>query len=81
MIIRLVGDASSGRLLGGQIFGAYGKEVSKRIDTIATALHHRVRVDELNDFDLSYTPPLSSPWDPVQVAAQAWVEARDRQVA
>jgi len=81
MIVRLVGDVPSGRLLGGQIFGAYGKEVSKRIDTIATALHYRARVDELNDFDLSYTPPLSSPWDPVQVAAQAWVVARDRQVA
>jgi hypothetical protein len=26
----------------------------------------------LNDLDLSYTPPLSAPWDPVQVAAQTW---------
>ena len=24
---------------------------------------------------ISYTPPLSSPWDPVQMAAQAWVNA------
>ena len=23
--------------------------------------------------DLSYTPPLSSPWDPVQMAAAAWL--------
>jgi len=27
----------------------------------------------LNDFDLSYTPPLSSPWDALQTAAQAWI--------
>jgi hypothetical protein len=28
----------------------------------------------LSDLDLSYTPPLSSPWDPVQMAAQAWIK-------
>jgi hypothetical protein len=32
-------------------------------------------VEELNDLDLSYTPPLSSPWDPVQMAAQSWLNA------
>lgn len=80
MVVRIVGDANSGALLGGQIFGAYGREVSKRIDTIATALHHRMRVEDLSELDLSYTPPLSSPWDPVQMAAQAWV-ARRRSLA
>jgi hypothetical protein len=29
-------------------------------------------VDEVSDLDLSYTPPLGSPWDAVQVGAQAW---------
>jgi hypothetical protein len=29
-------------------------------------------VDGLNDLDLSYTPPFGSPWDAVQLAAQAW---------
>jgi hypothetical protein len=29
-------------------------------------------VDEISDLDLSYTPPFSSPWDPVQQAAQLW---------
>jgi len=81
MIVRLVGDAPSGQLLGGQILGTYGKEVSKRIDTLATALHHQMGIDELSDLDLSYTPPLSSPWDPLQVAAQAWCLARDRRRA
>ena len=27
------------------------------------------------DLDLSYTPPLGSPWDAVQVAAHAWERA------
>jgi len=80
MTVRLVGDMRTGGLLGGQMIGHYGREVSKRIDTLATALHHRMSVDDLNELDLSYTPPLSSPWDPVQVAAQAWATAhKERQ--
>jgi hypothetical protein len=29
-------------------------------------------VEGLSDLDLSYTPPFGSPWDAVQMAAQAW---------
>jgi NADPH-dependent 2,4-dienoyl-CoA reductase/sulfur reductase-like enzyme len=75
--IRVTGDRRSGRLLGAQIIGHWRAQVAKRIDIFAGALFHGTRVEELNDLDLSYTPPLGSPWDPVQVAAQAW-EARVR---
>jgi hypothetical protein len=46
--------------------------VAKRIDTAAAALHAGQEVDELNDLDLSYSPPLGSPWEPLQQAAQQW---------
>ncbi|MEI2577364.1 FAD-dependent oxidoreductase [Scytonema sp. PRP1] len=72
--IRITGDAQNGRLLGAQMVGHYQGEVAKRIDIFATALFHGMNVDELNELDLSYTPPLSSPWDPVQMSAQAWVK-------
>jgi hypothetical protein len=49
--------------------------VSKRIDIFATALFQGLRVEEVNDLDLSYTPPLSAPWDAVQAAAQVWNRA------
>lgn len=49
--------------------------MSKRVDVFATALFHGMTVDGLNDLDLSYAPPLSSPWDPVQMAAQSWQAA------
>jgi NADPH-dependent 2,4-dienoyl-CoA reductase/sulfur reductase-like enzyme len=75
MTIRVTGDRASGRLLGAQIIGHYKTEISTRIDIFATAIHHGMTVHRLNDLDLSYTPPLSTPWDPVQMAAQAW-EAR-----
>ncbi|HLY30523.1 MAG TPA: FAD-dependent oxidoreductase [Ktedonobacterales bacterium] len=73
--IRVTGDRASGRLLGAQIVGHWRAEVAKRIDVFATALAHEMTVDGLSDLDLSYTPPLSSPWDPVQMAAQAWASA------
>jgi NADPH-dependent 2,4-dienoyl-CoA reductase/sulfur reductase-like enzyme len=73
--IRITGDRNTGRLLGAQMLGHVHSEVAKRIDIFATALFHSMRVEALNDLDLSYTPPLSSPWDPVQMSAQSWVKA------
>lgn len=76
MHIRVTGDRGTGRLLGTQIVGPRDTEVSKRIDIFATALFHGMSVEGLCDLDLSYTPPLSSPWDPVQMAARQWVTQR-----
>lgn len=72
--IRVTADRHTRRLLGAQIIGHRRAEIAKRIDIFATALFHDMQVDELNDLDLSYTPPLSSPWDPVQMSAQTWVK-------
>lgn len=71
--ILITGDRRSHMLLGAQILGTRKSEVSKRIDIVASALFHRMKVEELGDLDLSYTPPLSSPWDPIQMAAQQWL--------
>jgi NADPH-dependent 2,4-dienoyl-CoA reductase/sulfur reductase-like enzyme len=70
--LRLTGDRRSGRLLGAQMLGERGAEIAKRLDVLAAALASELRVEQLSDLDLSYTPPLSSPWDPLQAAAQAW---------
>jgi NADPH-dependent 2,4-dienoyl-CoA reductase/sulfur reductase-like enzyme len=70
--IRITGDQTSGQLLGVQLVGHKDAEVAKRIDIPAGALCHHMTVDRLNDLDLSYTPPFGSPWDAIQLAAQAW---------
>ncbi|BDA74764.1 glutathione-disulfide reductase [Rivularia sp. IAM M-261] len=72
--IRVTGDSKTGKLLGAQIAGHYQGEVAKRIDIFACALFHGMKVEDMSELDLSYTPPLSSPWDPVQMSAQAWVK-------
>ena len=73
---QITGDRTTGKLLGAQLVGRLGSQVPKRIDIAAAALHHGMSVDELNDLDLGYTPPFGSPWDVVQIAAQAWLLQR-----
>ena len=71
--MRYTGDRRDGRLLGLQLVGHLGSEIAKRIDIAATAMFKDVTIDSLSDLDLSYTPPLGSPWDALQAGAQAWV--------
>jgi NADPH-dependent 2,4-dienoyl-CoA reductase/sulfur reductase-like enzyme len=73
--MRVTGDRATGRLLGMQLFGHKNAEIAKRIDIAATAIFHGMTVDAVSDLDLSYTPPLGSPWEAVQMGAQAWVRA------
>jgi NADPH-dependent 2,4-dienoyl-CoA reductase/sulfur reductase-like enzyme len=72
LYIRTTGDTRTGRLLGAQLLGRYGAEVSKRLDVFATALFHGASASALEQVDLSYTPPLGSPWDAVQMATMEW---------
>lgn len=66
--VKLLGERGSGRLLGAQIVGMEG--AAKRIDVMATALTAGMTAQELIDLDLSYAPPFSPVWDPVQTAAR-----------
>ena len=70
--MRFTGDKPTSRLLGVQLFGHRHAEVAKRIDIAATAIFHSMTTDAISDLDLSYTPPLGSPWDAIQMGAQAW---------
>jgi NADPH-dependent 2,4-dienoyl-CoA reductase/sulfur reductase-like enzyme len=73
--MRYTADQRSGQLLGLQILGHLGSEIAKRVDIAATAIHNRMPINEISDLDLSYTPPLGSPWDTIQAGAQAWERA------
>ena len=68
ILVKLVADRLSGRLLGAQMAGTEG--VAKRIDVLATALHARMTIEQLAQLDLSYAPPFSTVWDPILIAAQ-----------
>ena len=67
LVLKLVYDRPTARLLGAQAFGHAG--VEKRIDVLAVALQSRMTLHELAEIDLAYAPPYSSANDPVNVAA------------
>ena len=67
--VKLVAEAGTGRLLGGQIVGAEG--AAKRIDVLATAIWTHLHVEQLALLDLSYAPPFSGVFDPLLIAARA----------
>ena len=66
--VKLIAEKRTGRLLGGQIIGEEG--AAKRIDVLATALTYKLTLRNIIDLDLSYAPPFSPVWDPVQTAAR-----------
>jgi len=66
--IRVTGDRRTGQLLGAQLVGHRDTPVARRVDVYAAALYHHMTVTEVSDLDLSYTPPLGSPYDAVQIA-------------
>jgi len=73
--VRITAERGTRRLLGGQVVGH--DAAGKRIDTLALALWNSMTVDDLMMSDLSYAPPFSPVWDPVQVAARKAVSLLD----
>jgi NADPH-dependent 2,4-dienoyl-CoA reductase/sulfur reductase-like enzyme len=66
--VELIADRNSRRLIGATVIG--DETAAGRINVVATALQARMRVEEFAQLDLSYSPPFSSVWDPLLIAAQ-----------
>lgn len=67
IIIKLIADAPTRRLLGAEIIGT--GVVDKRIDIIVTALTFGATVDQVAKLDLAYAPPYAMAMDAIIVAA------------
>jgi NADPH-dependent 2,4-dienoyl-CoA reductase/sulfur reductase-like enzyme len=65
--VELVADRATRRLIGGSVIG---DDAGGRINVLATALTAKLRVDEFEQLDLCYSPPFSTVWDPLLIAAQ-----------
>ncbi len=74
IVIKLIGDKTTEKLLGVQIFGK--GDVMRRIDVAATALSKGMTIEELSDLDLAYLPACGLPLDPIIVAANVWKNYR-----
>ncbi|HSI66608.1 MAG TPA: CoA-disulfide reductase [Planococcus sp. (in: firmicutes)] len=58
-------DPDTRKILGAQCIG--GKGVDKRIDVIVTAIYGGLTIEDLQELELCYAPPFSSPKDPVNM--------------
>ena len=66
VMIKLVVEEGTGRLLGAQVLGERG--IDKRVDVFATAITGKMTVEDLENLDLAYSPPFGSANDPVNTA-------------
>ncbi|UOF92018.1 FAD-dependent oxidoreductase [Fodinisporobacter ferrooxydans] len=66
MMIKLIAEQQTGRILGAQIVGGAG--VDKRIDVLATAIYGHMTVEDLEHLDLAYAPPFGAAKDPIIMA-------------
>mgnify|MGYP001159333785 FL=1 len=67
VIIKLVADKRSGRVLGAQMIGK--GEVTKSIYALATLLNYQGKVEDISNLDLPYAPPYASAIDNLCLAA------------
>ena len=65
--VKLVYDANSRVILGGQIIGKKGAVL--RVDVLAAAVFMKMTTDQLGTLDLCYAPPFARTWDVLNVAA------------
>jgi len=67
--VKLVGDKTTGKLLGGQCIGEKG--AVQRVSSLSVALWAGLSVDEVGYLDLPYAPPFGGAWDAIHIAAQS----------
>ncbi|MGZ6249867.1 MAG: FAD-dependent oxidoreductase [Syntrophales bacterium] len=67
--IKLVGDKTTGKLLGGQCIGEKG--AVQRVSSLSVALWAGLSVDEVGYLDLPYAPPFGGAWDAIHITAQS----------
>lgn len=75
--ICLIFDKKTGRLLGAQGLGS--ESVAGRINTLATAITAKMTVEEVNELDLVYAPPVAPVYDPILIAASQALKKVDKQ--
>jgi NADH oxidase (H2O2-forming) len=69
LTVKLLADPTDGRLLGAQLIGEEGATL--RANFASMAGHLGLSVEEFEQIETCYSPPLAPVWDPVTIAAQA----------
>lgn len=67
--VKLVVDAETGRILGGQAIGEEG--AAWRVNVVALAIKRGMGIEEFSTIELAYCPAVSDLYDPLLVAADS----------
>ncbi len=81
IVIKLVAEKGTGKLLGAQILGP--GDVAKRLDIMVTALTFGATVEQVSKLDLAYAPPYSPAMDNLITACNVMrnkLEGRSRAI-
>jgi len=73
VLVELVGDQRSGRVLGGQVMG--NVEVLGRLDFLAGLIAKGASVQDVFFSEMGYMPAIAGVWDPVIIAARQLLKA------
>jgi len=71
MILKLIADRNTRRVLGIEALGPNGDAVKARVDAVASLLSYRVGLEEISNLEVCYSPPYSAAMDIVNVGANS----------
>ncbi|MBS3779508.1 MAG: FAD-dependent oxidoreductase [Desulfovermiculus sp.] len=71
MILKLIADRNTRRVLGIEALGPNGDAVKARVDAVASLLPYRVGLEEISNLEVCYSPPYSAAMDIVNVGANS----------
>jgi len=67
LIVKILADKSTGKVIGAQ---ALGPGAAKRIEVVATAIAAGMTLEEMQDLELAYCPPVSDTYDVLLAAVE-----------
>ena len=66
IVVKMLAEVGTNRIIGVQ---AIGKNVSKRIDTMVTAMSFGATLEQVSNLDIAYAPPFNGPIDNLGTSA------------
>lgn len=74
VLVKVVADKKTGRLLGAQAIG--GEDAFWRVNVVASLLYKRAVIEDLFFTDIGYAPPVAVVWDALIVATRILMRYR-----
>jgi len=71
MIIKLIADRKTKKILGIEALGPQGDAVKSRVDSVAVLLHNEITLSEITTLEVGYAPPFAAAMDIVNNAGNS----------